>query len=306
MVMTSTIEAIDLPFQEAIDFMAQKTAVPTQRWTDVWETAHSRAFMVAGAATEALVKDFQTAIQKAIEQGTTLGEFRKDFYSIVDKHGWHGWTGEGNPRSEAWRIRTIYETNLRMAYAAGRYAQQTDPDVLAIYPFWVYRHSGNPHPRLDHKSWDGLTLRADDPWWLTNYPPNGFGCGCISESVTARGLARQGKTGPDQAPPLDISAKLVGRSSTRTQLTPKGVDPGFAYNPGMAWKGEVRVPHDAVLQAGPNYRPPPPTPPAPPLPDRGKIVRTYNPADDEPPLIIEPAPVAEPPKTKRRRRKDKG
>lgn len=292
MVMASTIEAVDLPFQEAIDFMAQKAAVPTQRWTDVWETAHSRAFMVAGAASQALVQDFQKAIQKAIEQGTTLQEFRKDFYGIVDKHGWHGWTGEGNPKTEAWRIRTIYETNLNMAYSAGRYAQQTDPDVLAIFPFWVYRHSGNPHPRLQHKAWDGLTLRADDAWWRTNYPPNGWGCGCMVESITARGLARMGKTGPDPAPALDLTEKPIGKSG-RYQLTPKGVDPGFGYNPGMAWKGEAKVPHDAVMQAGPNYRPPPPVPPAPKLPAVKQ--HAYNPADDEAPLIISPEAPAQMP-----------
>lgn len=260
-----TIEAVDLPFQEAIDFFAQKTNVGTRAWTDVWEAAHARAFMVAGAASDALVGDFRQAIHKAIAEGTTLAEFRKDFDRIVAKHGWTGWTGEGTDAGRAWRTRVIFETNLNMAYAAGRHAQMTDPDVLRVYPYWVYRHSGNPHPRLQHRAWDGLTLAATDPFWVTNYPPNGFNCGCTVEPISARGLARQGKTGPDEAPPLDIQPRAVGRSG-RTALAPAGVDPGFAYNPGLAWKGEVAPPHDAVMRASPGFRPPPPAPPAPPIP----------------------------------------
>lgn len=277
MAASGTVEAVDLPFQEAIDYFAQKANVTTRVWTDVWETAHTRAFMVAGAASEALVKDFRGAIQKALEAGTTLEEFRKDFAGIVAKNGWKGWTGEDTAAGRAWRTRTIYETNLNMAFAAGRYAQMSDPDVLRVFPFWVYRHSGNPHPRLQHKSWDGLTLAADDTWWNTNYPPNGFGCGCTVEPVSAKGLARQGKSGPDQAPPLDIAPRLVGRSSTRTQLAPAGVDPGFAYNPGQAWKGEVKIPADARMQASPSFKPAPPAPPA--------------------PAIAEPVPIAAPPQT---------
>jgi len=265
MALAGTVEATDLPFDEAIAYFAQKTNVGTRRWTDVWETAHARAFMVAGAMQEALVDDFRKAIHKAIAEGTTLAEFRKDFDRIVARHGWSGWTGEGSAAGRAWRTRVIYETNLNMAYAAGRWAEMTDPDVLRIFPFWVYRHSGNPHPRLQHKAWDGLTLAADDPFWMTNYPPNGFNCGCTVEPVSANDLARQGKKGPDPSPPLDIRPRPIGTSG-RTALSPAGVDPGFAYNPGMAWKGEVKIPADARMEASPGFRPPPPAPPSPPLP----------------------------------------
>lgn len=265
MATAATVEAVDLPFREAIDFFAQKTNVTTRAWTDVWQEAHARAFMVAGAASEALVDDFRQAIHKAIAEGTTLAEFRKDFDKIVEKRGWTGWTGEGTAAGRAWRTRIIFETNLNMAYAAGRYAQMTDPDVLRVYPYWVYRHSGNPHPRLQHKAWDGLTLEATDPFWVTNYPPNGFNCGCTVEPISARGLKRQGKSGPDEAPPLDIQPRPVGTSG-KTALAPAGVDPGFAYNPGMAWRGQVAPPHDAVMKASPGWTPPPKAPPPPPLP----------------------------------------
>lgn len=235
----ATIDATGLPFEEAIAFFAQKANVTTQGWTDVWEKAHARAFSVAGAAADAIVADFRAAITKALTEGTTLQEFRADFDDIVSRHGWEH-TG-----SAGWRARIIYETNLSMAYSAGRFAQQSDPDVLAVYPYWQYRHSGNPNPRHDHLRWDGLTLLASDKWWQTHYPPNGWNCGCYTEPMTARALGRQGKAGPDAAPPLEPQPHLI-RKTGEMVTAPKGIDPGFAYNPGEEWAGKVKMPRRAV------------------------------------------------------------
>ncbi|WP_051630410.1 phage head morphogenesis protein [Afifella pfennigii] len=224
--MPTTAEALDLPFEEAISFFRQKANVPTRRWSDVYAAAHSHSFMVAGAASDALLSDFRAEIDKALEQGTTLADFRKAFDGIVGKHGW-SYTGGRN-----WRTRVIVETNLRTAFAAGRYAQQTLPETLAAFPFWQYHHSGSLHPREQHLAWDGLVLRADDPFWTTNYPPNGWRCGCFTTPVSEAGLRRQGKAGPDPSPQLSFETKVVGGVPRQV---PNGVDPGFEYNPGQSW-----------------------------------------------------------------------
>lgn len=217
--MVTTAGALDLPFDEAIGFFRDKTSMPTSSWRDVWDAAHSKTFMVAGANTMALVDDFKSEIDKALSQGTTLAEFQKGFDQLVKKRGW-SYRGE-----RGWRTRTIFETNLSTAYAAGRYAQLTEPDTLATFPYWQYNHSGAVHPRLQHKAWDGKVMKADDPFWTVAYPPNGFRCGCYVTPVSLSRLRRLGKSGPDTAPDLD----QVGTDQ------PLGVDPSFAYNPGMAW-----------------------------------------------------------------------
>lgn len=231
--MVTTVSALDLPFDDAIRFLRQKAAVPTKSWRDVWDGAHSKMFMVAGANSQAIVEDFQSSIAKALEQGTTLEDFRKDFDQIIKRHGWSYKGARG------WRTQTIFETNLRAAYAAGRYAQLTRPDTLATFPFWQYNHSGAIHPRLEHKAWDGLCFAADDPFWITNYPPNGFRCGCFVTPVSRPGLRRLGKSGPDRAPDLD----QLGTDQ------PRGVDPSFAYNPGEAWLRQT-APGPVAVSAG--------------------------------------------------------
>lgn len=275
----ATVRAAGLPPREAIGFFAGKLNTTTQHWTDVWRTGHSHAFMVAGAATEDLVTDFRAEVAKALEQGTTLADFRKGFDSIVAKHGWvHNGTA-------AWRARIIYETNLSTAYAAGRYAQQTEPDTLAVYPYWQYVHSGSVHFRLQHKAWDGLVLRADDPFWTTHYPPNGWRCGCRTRGVSARRLARQGKTGPDQAPPIVTRPWTNPRTGVTSQV-PEGIDPGFDYNPGQAWQGGglPAIPADAEWTPPPGWMPAPPRLPA----------RTARPASSPVGPVEDAVPVGAP------------
>lgn len=229
------VSAIDLPFQEAVDFFRQKLRTPTAHWTDVMAAAHSHAFMVAGAATDALLSDFQESIQKALDTGTTLAEFRGDFDKIVETHGW---SYNGTP---GWRSRIIYETNLSTAYSAGRYIQQTTPDALAACPYFQYVHTACQRPRLQHLAWDGLTLRADDPFWQSHYPPNGWRCGCRVRPVSDAGLRRMGRDGPDTSPIIETRPWRNPRTSQVLHV-PIGIDPGFDYNPGMAWLKGPRPP----------------------------------------------------------------
>lgn len=222
-----------LPFSEQIRFFRAKRNVLTESWVDVYATEHDTAFMVAGANRSDLLADFQRSIDKAIAEGATLAEFRKNFDSIVETHGWD-YNGGRN-----WRSRVIYETNLRQSYNAGRWHQLQR--VKAARPYWRYRHSDAvEHPRPLHVSWDGLVLHADDPWWLTHFPANGWGCQCYVEALNERDLRRMGKSGPDKAPPDDMQTVIIGKrspSGPREVQTPRGVDPGFGYAPGRSVDG---------------------------------------------------------------------
>lgn len=223
----SVAEYGSLPFDEAIAFFRQKVNLPTEAWTDLQKGMHARAFVVAGATKDDLLSDLRVAVDKAIAQGTTLEEFRRDFDAIVKRTGW-AYKGE-----RGWRTRVILETNIRTAYSTGRYKQQTDPDVLATRPFLRYRHSDSVHPRPLHLSWDGLVVRADDPWLETHYPPNGWGCDCFMESVSLRDIRRDGKSGPD-TPPDNGTVPWKNPATGEVENVPRGIDPGWNYNPGQA------------------------------------------------------------------------
>ena len=221
------VEYGSLPFDQAIEFFRQKINLPTERWTDLWQGMHARAFVVAGAMQDGLLSDLRTAVDRAIAEGTTLRDFRRDFDAIVQRTGW-AYKGE-----RGWRTRVIYETNLRTAYAAGRFQQQSDPKVLRSRPYWEYRHGDSRNPRPLHQSWDGIVLPTDDPWWQTHYPPNGWGCKCSVFALSDRDLSRSGRSGPDTAPD-DGTYTWKNPQTGEAHEIPRGIDPGWAYNVGEA------------------------------------------------------------------------
>jgi Phage Mu protein F like protein len=223
-----------LPFQEGIDHFRGKLNIPTERWTDLQGEQHAKGFMVAGAIKTELLTDMRSAVDKAISQGTTLAEFRKDFDSMVAKHGWD-YNGGRN-----WRSEVIYSTNVRQAYNTGRWQQLTDPDLLKLNPYLEYRLGDSVHHRPLHQSWNGTVLPADDPWWQTHAPQNGWGCKCKVLSVGPRDLAKMGKDSPDSAP-NDGTHEWVDKKTGEVRDIPNGIDPGFDYNPGQADAKGYRV-----------------------------------------------------------------
>lgn len=233
------VSATSLPFREQNEFLRRKLNLPTNGWTDVYGREHDFAFVVAGANRDDLVADFHQAVQRAIEGGTTLEQFRKDFDRIVAKHGW-SYNGGRN-----WRSRVIYETNMRSSYMAGRYEQ-----LMAVReerPYWQYLHSDAvEHPRPEHEAWNGMVLRWDDPWWQHHFPINAWGCQCSVRALSYDDLVRMGKTGPDTAPAIVWEQRTIGQRSPqgpRTVQVPQGIDPGFEYVPGRSrLESQVPVP----------------------------------------------------------------
>ncbi len=204
--------------------------VPTTAWDDLQRNQHDSAFMVAGAMKVDLLADILAALQRAAAEGTGLEQFRKDWAAAVERHDWHGWTGETTAKGRAWRTRVVYQANMSVSYAAGRLAQLRDGN----FPLWVYLHGGSREPRIDHLSWHGWAGPPDHPFWLTHYAPNGWGCTCrVRGARSAAGVRRLGgdpdKTLPDNWAMID--------PKTGAQI---GIDKGWDYMPGATVADTIR------------------------------------------------------------------
>jgi hypothetical protein len=130
----------------------------------------------------------------------------------------------------------IYQTNMATSYAAGRFKQLSDPDLLKILPYWQYHHNDSVmHPRPLHVSWDGLTLPPDHPFWDTHFPPNGWGCQCWVSAVSQDDF---------------MAAIAAGRGPADAPDGTEGIDLGFGYAPGasLATGGEKQALQDFVAQ----------------------------------------------------------
>lgn len=271
----------EIPFQEAVDFLAAKVNLPTRRYDDLKHGAQVRGFSVAGVTRDDMLSDFRVAIEKARKEGTGFKEFQKDFDTIVERYGWkyfsHGKTEE---ERRAWRSRIIFTTNMRTSYMAGRWKQLTDPDVARYRPYLRYIHSGSQHPRKLHLSWNGLILATVDPAWRYMFPPNGWGCFCDVEALSERQLRALGKTGPDPSPDLKAYEDTDPRTGQPEMRIP-GIDRGWEYNVGHEWQHGL-VPTE-LQKPLPAFGEPSPLPALPPLPKATKAQDAdVLPADQKP------------------------
>lgn len=165
---TTTDDPTD--FEEAIEAFRRRVPVTPEEWDAMDEAARQQAFKVAGIAQADLVQQVYGAIDGALSDGTTLDDFRGDMAEQLQS----AWGGSvANP---AWRIETIFRTNLQNAYGAGSYAQRTHPAVLRTRPFWQFDATMDDRTSDICEECNGTTLRADDPWWNDHQPPLHFNC----------------------------------------------------------------------------------------------------------------------------------
>lgn len=213
-----------LPFKEAIEFLRQRLALGEAEWEQLIREVDAAARARSRAMSLAMHEDLLRAVLQSIEEGGTAQQFRDAFDQIAKTHGWTGDNVEG------WRSALIFRTQTAQAQAAGRWRQIEKNK--ARFPYLRYVTVGDHRVRPAHAAWHNLVLRADDPWWKTHFPPNGFNCRCRVVQIDERDLVRY-KLEVGEAPPLNRVTKIIKtKTGYREVLVPAGIDPGFAYNAG--------------------------------------------------------------------------
>lgn len=239
----AAVDPFGLPPDEAIRWFKQKGYALNFDWRDQWGQAHARAFTVAKATQLDILADIREAVDKALKSGSTLQDFKKQLRPTLQSKGWWGEKEMVDPKTgekklvqlgSAARLRTIYETNLRQAQAAGRW--ERFERTKAARPYGRYVAILDGRERDAHKAWHGTVLPLDHPWWNTHAPPNGWGCRCKLQQLSDRDLARYGYEVSTAAPPSKMVTYVNDRTGQRMQV-PAGIDPGFDYNPGKVPRG---------------------------------------------------------------------
>lgn len=172
-------------YKEAVDYFKQKINLPTKRWNSLKGAMHTRAFTIAGAMRADILLDFRNAVDKAIEKGESLQDFRNRFYQIASK-----WRESDpsfdekmkKPKYGAWRSKVIYQTNMLTAAAAAQERQARK--MPEVFTHAKYICMMMPTSREQHKAWNGTVLPVTDPWWEKHSPPNGFGCMCYKDFIS--------------------------------------------------------------------------------------------------------------------------
>jgi len=184
---------IGLKPEEIIQWYKRKGYKFSWNWQDTWQEAHTKAFTVAKAMRLDILSDIRNEIQKALNEGLSFQQFKENLKPILKAKGWWGKVKakdvpsdvklpEGiDPEKEVllgspYRLKTIYRTNIKVAYSAGHYKNMIQN--IKSMPYWMYSAVMDMKTRPSHASLHGKVFRADDPIWDKIYPPNGWNCRC--------------------------------------------------------------------------------------------------------------------------------
>lgn len=264
--MSTTFNRGPVP-KEALEYFRAKGMKPAFSHLDVWREEHASAFTVAKAMNLDVLTDIRTELDKALAEGKTFAQFKKELQPKLTERGWWGkgevadpLTGKkrtaqlGSPR----RLKLIYDTNMRTARAAGQW--ERIERTKSSHPFLLYQLGPSEHHRPEHVGFHGLLLSVEDSFWNTHMPPNGYGCKCRVRQVSkveAKRLEKDGiragepeqEINPDtglptghlkqssipvrtEAPQLP-TREWVNKRTGEVHQVPLGCDPGWDYNPGM-------------------------------------------------------------------------
>lgn len=233
-------EILNVPPEEAIGHFRAKGVHVGFDWRDTEAALHVRSFTVAKAARLDVLTEIRAALDKSISDGQGFRAFRERVEPLLVSLGWWGQKIQtdpdagkkrvvqlGSPR----RLRTIWQTNLRTAYAHGRW--QRIQRLKRELPFIRYVAVEDGRTRPEHLAWHGVVLPADDPWWHTHYPPNGWNCRCTVMQLSRSALKRYGYQVTGSRPPFSYQkVPWVNKRTGKVHQIPRGIDPGWSHNVG--------------------------------------------------------------------------
>ena len=226
-------------------------------WRDIYAQEHATAFTVARLKDLSLLESVQKEIAHSIENGFSFEDFqrrmRPKLQSWLDSvrkpiDGPEGPAKEAEKQGkDRYRLRRIFETNTRQAYAQHHYQRGMDNPLNTHI---IYRLGPSINHRVDHEVLDGTVLSKDHSFWDSHFPPNGWNCKCHVRFMSQRDVeeARQKgvvdlqstdpKTGryTSRKPINETAPKIQWRNFERSNgqviQVPHDIDPGFEWNPG--------------------------------------------------------------------------
>ncbi|MDR2393292.1 MAG: phage head morphogenesis protein, partial [Treponema sp.] len=215
--------------------MERKNLAPTDKWDDLKWGEHAHAFTVAHSVEADILNTLHGLMKDAIKNGEAYESWRNKALELMKASGWYGGNGHtaGDKKYISWRLRIIYDTNMRISYSAAQYRKQLQ-DVEGR-PIWVYKSKlTGKNRRQEHIALHDTAFWYDDPFWEIYYPPNGWGCQCWVTTKSVSGAKRDGieplRSGPSGEPPeiKDTQGNPLDWSSFG--------DPTWKYNAGREAK----------------------------------------------------------------------
>lgn len=179
-----------LPFAEAVAFWRDRGGDPALL-DEVLGAYRRRAAIYTDDQLDTISQAAVDEIARTLERGGTLREFRDAIESEA--------VTLGIAPSGPGYLENVYRTQVASAYGAGRFAQLSNPEVIAARPYRQWRTAGDTRVRDElpqrggsHKVMDGLTWRVGDAAFDALAAPAGFQCRCSTISLSQADVDEDG------------------------------------------------------------------------------------------------------------------
>jgi len=172
-------------FAEAVAELRSRIAITDDEYQAMVDAIRLRVFRVSGLQQLRLVQHVLDSLARALERGEGLDVWRRQLGEDI-RNAW----GAGS----AFRLETIFRTNIQTALNRGRYAQMTHPSVLRLRPYWMYDAVLDSHTSPICRERDQVVKPANDPYWQTGYPPLHHRCRGAVRTLRKRQAERRGIT----------------------------------------------------------------------------------------------------------------
>ena len=192
---------------KVVEYLRQKRPEVHFDYDEIMHGAHHRAFTVAKITKLDLLSDVQESLVYAAENGLGFEEWKKSLLPTLAKKGWLGNVDTKDPKTGeikqiyvgSRRLKNIYNTNMRVAYAVGAYEEAMGSDA----EFLRYTAVLDSKTRASHRALHGVILPKDHPFWDTHYPPNAWNCRCKARVYTKQELKSRGWSVTENIPSVE-------------------------------------------------------------------------------------------------------
>lgn len=144
-------------------------------------------------------------------------------------------------------LKTEYDLAIAGATMASKWAQyEATPDAMLRY-----NTVNDARVRDSHRVLNNITRPANDSFWDTHYPPNGFRCRCDVDRIPYSAPA----TADDKLPPVDDTVPPMFRTNlAKDKLVFPANHPYYSNNKKTATEFTISLTKDSINKAWVNYR----------------------------------------------------
>jgi len=133
--------AFDLTPEKAVEYFEKKGIAISKDWKEALKNCRKEAFTITKVKSLDILNDFKKMLLKALKEGMSIQDFRKQSKEMLEVKGWRGKKISDVPGQEKidcpWRLNLIYRQNMQTAYSDGRWqnaqaTQQTFPYIQML------------------------------------------------------------------------------------------------------------------------------------------------------------------------------